>query len=202
MITEEALKILEKEAIENPNSVFAQHRLAIAYFNLGKFQEAKEAFKKVLKLDPFHFEAMINLGILLAQEGNLEEAKKAFTFTLKYYPKSLEAWNNLGLIEFELGNLDEAEKCYKKALEIDETFTEAWINLSTVLIEKELFEEAISALEKAKTYAPEAGIIYNNLAVAYYYLKDKESAIKNINLAKEKGYPVNPEFESMVNETL
>jgi Flp pilus assembly protein TadD len=45
-------------------------------------------------------------------------------------------------------------------------------------------------------------VIYNNLAVAYYYLKDKESAIKNLNKAKELGYPVNPEFERMVNESL
>ena len=202
MITEEALKVLEKEAIENPHSVFAQHKLAIAYFNLGKFQEAKEAFKRVLKLDPFHFEAMVNLGILLAQEGELEEAKKAFTFTLKYYPNSIEAWNNLGLIEFELGNFDEAEKCYRKALEINESFVESWINLSTILIEKGLFKEAISALEKAKTFAPENAVIYNNLAVAYYYLRDKESALKNLNLAKEMGYPVNPELERMINETL
>ncbi|PMP95953.1 MAG: hypothetical protein C0169_04990, partial [Thermodesulfobacterium geofontis] len=91
----------------------------------------------------------------------------------------------LGLIEFELGNLEEAEKCYRKALELNENFAEAWINLSTVLIEKGLFEEAIKALEKAKVYAPENAVIYNNLAVAYYYLKDKESALKNLNLAKE-----------------
>ena len=76
MLNEEVLKTLEKEAKENPHAVFAQHRLAIAYFNLGKLQEAKEAFKKVLKLDPYHFEAMVNLGIILAQEGELEEAKK------------------------------------------------------------------------------------------------------------------------------
>jgi len=192
--------IVEKEAKEHPHSPFAQHKLAIAYFNLGKFQEAKEAFKRVLKIDPYHFEAMINLGIILAQEGEIEEAKKAFTFTLKFYPKSVEAWINLGLVEFQLGNLEEAEKCYKKAIELKKDDPAAWVNLSTILIEKGQYKEAISALEKAKSLAPQMGTIYNNLAVAYYHLGNIEEAKKNIAQAKSLGYSVNPEFERLVNE--
>jgi tetratricopeptide (TPR) repeat protein len=46
---------------------------------------------------------------------------------------------------------------------------------------------------------PDLALAYNNLAVAYYYLKQYGLAVKNCQKAKDLGYAVEPEFVNLLN---
>ena len=215
---EAELAVLEKEVKENPKSVFAHHRLAIGYWQAGKMNEAIEAFRRLLKLDPPNFEARINFGTLLAQMGYLEDAKKQFEYALKVYPSSPEAWVNLGLVTLHLGQIEEAKKYYLKALEIIEkvkkdpaeyakravkiesTELSLLVNLSTVYIEEGNFEEAIACCQRALEKDPNLALAYNNLAVAYHYAGQKEKALEALKKAKSLGYPVSEDLEKAILE--
>lgn len=215
---EAELSILEKEVKENPKSVFAHHRLAIGYWQAGKLEEAIQAFRRLLQLDPPNFEARINFGTLLAQMGYLEDAKRQFEYALKGYPSSPEAWINLGLVDLHLGNISEAKDCYLKALEIIQKLKEdpeeyakkkvkiesaelsLWVNLSTVYIEEGEFEKAVEYCQKALAKDPNLALAYNNLAVAYHYAGKAEKAREALEKAKSLGYPVTEELEKAVLE--
>lgn len=215
---EKHLAILEKEVEENPKSIFAHHRLAIAYWQAGKLDQALKAFTELLKLDPPNFEARINFGTLLAQMGHLEDAKKQFEYALKGYPSSPEALVNLGLVHFHLGELEEAKKCYLKALEVLERLKEvpeelekreikirsaeisALVNLSTVYIGQEEYAKAIECCQKALQEDESLALAYNNLAVAYFYSGEKDKAKEALKKAKDLGYPVAEDLEKMVFE--
>ena len=104
----------------------------------------------------------------------------------------------MGLISFELGDLDAAEDYYRRALKVKPDLPAVWVNLSTVLIAREDYPAAEEACRRALEYAPEFSMAYNNLAVALYYQGRKEEARQALNRAKELGYPVNPNFEKLV----
>ncbi|NPB08777.1 MAG: tetratricopeptide repeat protein [Thermodesulfobacteria bacterium] len=213
---EKQLALLEKEVEENPKSVFAHHRLAIAYWQAGKLEEAVKAFRRLFELDPPNFEARINFGTLLAQMGHLEEAKKQFEYALKSYPSSPEALINLGLVHLHLGELEQAKECYLKALEalekmkahpeltekkkvkIDASEISLLVNLSTIYVEEGDFEKAIECCRKALEKDPNLALAYNNMAVALYYAGRHEEARKALQKAKELGYPVPEELEKMI----
>ncbi len=213
---EKQLALLEQEVKENPKSVFAQHRLAIAYWQAGKIEEAIRAFRRLFELDPPNFEARINFGTLLAQMGHLEEARRQFQYALKAYPSSPEALINLGLVHFHLGELQEAKECYLKALEelekmkaspetvekkeikIRSAEISLLVNLSTIYVEEGDFERAIECCQKALEKEPNLALAYNNMAVACHYAGKSEEARQALQKAKELGYPVSEELEKMI----
>ena len=56
---------LINETKKNPNSTLAHNKLGLAYFNIGKYNEAIIEFKKVLKIDP-------NLALVYSSMGSVE----------------------------------------------------------------------------------------------------------------------------------
>ncbi len=213
---EKQLAVLEQEVKENPKSIFAHHRLAIAYWQAGKLEEAINTFRKLFELDPPNFEARVNFGTLLAQMGHLEEAKKQFEYALKSYPSSPEALINLGLVHFHLGEIKEAKDCYLKALEalekikadpgtsakkevkIQAAELSLLVNLSTIYVEEGDFEKAIECCQKALEKDPNLALAYNNLAVALHYAGRSEEARRALLKAKDLGYPVPEDLEKMI----
>ena len=52
----------------------ARYDLGVAYFAVGKYAEAREAFEEVLRLNPEHLFAAYFLGRVDLAEGDLDQA--------------------------------------------------------------------------------------------------------------------------------
>ncbi len=112
--------------------------------------QARQAYEKVLELDPDHAGALGNLGRLMHEDGELEAA-------VVHYRRALEASGgndvtaafNLGLALEELGRDRAAADAYNAALTIDPTFADAHLNLSRVY---ERLGDRVSALRHLKSY--------------------------------------------------
>lgn len=112
--------------------------------------QAKQAYARVLELQPDHAEALVNLGRLLQEEGEVEEAASL-------YARALEASGgdqptaafNLGVALEDLGRRDQAAGAYRRAIEADPAFADAHYNLSRIL-ERE--GDKLSALRHLKSY--------------------------------------------------
>jgi tetratricopeptide (TPR) repeat protein len=72
----ELLKIATDWLKQNPNDAEAYYYLGLAEQNLGKLNDAKTKFKKVLSLNPHHTATVLALAKIAKQENNKTELTK------------------------------------------------------------------------------------------------------------------------------
>ncbi len=102
----------------------ARHLGALAFYD--NTQEALDAYRKAVVLDPSNASGWNELGHLLIRVGQLKEAeamyKKALDLNEALGNKQGMAnnYDNLGVVYRNRGDLVQAEATYKKALELDE----------------------------------------------------------------------------------
>ena len=85
----------------------------------GRLDEAVVKLKEVLKLDPNHFEAKLQLGVAYVRGRDFQSAAPAIKDLIKARPDYIPAYNNLSYVLAQLGRLDEAEQVCLEALKID-----------------------------------------------------------------------------------
>ena len=148
----------------------------------NNFKVAKNLYKKILKINPNHFESIFYLGVLLLESNNFDRAKQLFQKAIRIQPNYAPAHNNLGIIFNALEEAQKAISSYQKAIRIQPNYAPAHNNLGMVFGELGEFEKAISSYQMAVKYEPE------NLA-HYYYLSDLKEEILHSNL-KNKIYEI------------
>jgi tetratricopeptide (TPR) repeat protein len=92
--------------------------------------EARDAYRRCLELDPRHPDAHVNLGRLLHEEGILEGAREHYRLALEARPHDATAAYNLGVCLQDLGRAREAIRAYHRALEWDPENADAHFNLA------------------------------------------------------------------------
>lgn len=70
----------------------------IAAFEKGNFAGAKEAYERVLKVEPDNLAALVNLGTTEYRLGNTDEAERLLLRSMQIKPDNPTAWLNLGMI--------------------------------------------------------------------------------------------------------
>jgi tetratricopeptide (TPR) repeat protein len=90
-------------------------------------QGARSAYEAILKADPNHLEARINLGRLLHLDGRLAEAEQIYRFGGQAEPFLVF---NLAVLLEDLGREPEAIVAYREALALDPQFADAHFNLA------------------------------------------------------------------------
>src|SRR5229473_5206418 len=78
--------------------------LGSEYRNLGKTQEAEEAFQRELEIDPNNVLARYKLGVLTVEKGDGAKGKELIEAALREKPGLLHVDYNLGRAEMLLGN--------------------------------------------------------------------------------------------------
>ena len=86
---------------------------------IGKYEESRACFKRVLEIDPKHLATLNNLGLLFKKIKDYDEALKCFEKVINIDSNFLKAYNNIGTISLELGNIKNAIFNYKKVLQLD-----------------------------------------------------------------------------------
>lgn len=73
----------------------------IKAFEAGKFAAAREAYLRVLKIEPNNLPALVNLGATEYRLGNMDEAERLLRRSLQIKSDNPTAWLNLGIIYLE-----------------------------------------------------------------------------------------------------
>src|SRR5439155_732481 len=107
------------------------------------WQDAIEAYRRVVAIDPRYAAAWNNLGLLLHRLGSYDEAEAAYRSALKHDPRCCEAEYNLGSLHEDRGLIEEAIADYREALEISPDYADAHFNLAGALARAERGQEAI-----------------------------------------------------------
>lgn len=109
----------------------------------ARWEEAIEAYRRVVALDPGYAAAWNNLGLLLHRLGRYEEARRAYTAALEADPTLAEAAYNLGALEEDSGDTERAIACYRRAIELQPRYADAHFNLAAALARAGRHEAAV-----------------------------------------------------------
>jgi tetratricopeptide (TPR) repeat protein len=118
-----------------PREPRLHEELGTEYRSIGKMQEAEDAFRKELEIDPDNVVAQYKLGVLLTEKGNAAQGKQMIQEALKVRPGLRHADYNLGRAEMLLGNDQAALEDFERATKADsdqDVLEQAWYQLGTV----------------------------------------------------------------------
>ena len=108
--------------------------VALIYTQLGKNEEALEAYKDARANNPDDVNLVLNEANLYYQMGNKEKFKDLMQEAAQMAPNNADLHYNIGVINMEMGNVEEARAAYEKAIEIDPAYVNAQLNLSTTYV--------------------------------------------------------------------
>jgi len=97
------------------------------------WDDAIEAYRTVVAVDPSYAAAWNNLGLLHHRMGHYPEAQDAYEAALRAEPTCVEAAYNLGSLLEDLGELPASARYYRMALELSPDYADAHFNLAGVL---------------------------------------------------------------------
>jgi len=148
------LELLEPfQDSRNPDTLNA---LGIARAAAGRDDQALEAFRAALKVDPKNAIAWQNIGLTHVHARRPKEALPAFDQAFALNDRLPRAWNGRGAALEQMGRHGEAIEAWKRAIELDSHQFEALWNLGTVAMEQGDRDLARRALSQFAATAPPA----------------------------------------------
>ena len=158
-----------KRALElDPECAAIYHRLGLAYYKEGEFDDAKDAFQKAISLNPLSVHYHYSLGQLLQDyhdlDGAWREAVHEFTKAIELDPSYVEAWYDRGSLYDKRGELEKACHDFQQVVAQMPNYA-ARYNLAVLYIKRQLWAEAQEVLEEILSIEP-------NDSDAYYHLAD------------------------------
>ena len=118
-------------------------------FDKGRFHEAIEKWREMLRLDRTYVETHNNIGFAQYRLGNLEEAITEYLTALKIDPSYTPARNNLGLAYVRSGEFNKAHMSYQLALKYDPKNALVHYNIGCAYAVEEKTEPALLWLKRA-----------------------------------------------------
>ena len=128
----------------------------------GLLSDAQKGYRRILKKQPDHFDALHMLGVSEKQLGNHEAAMRLIKRALLANPRSASVHSNLGSLLMVLRRFEEAVVACEKAIELDSQLVDAHYNRGNALVELKQFAEAIGSFRKALAIDPLHANAHNN----------------------------------------
>jgi tetratricopeptide (TPR) repeat protein len=113
-------------------------------------EEAREAYRRALELDPVRADAHVNLGRLFHRSGEPGRAEPHYREAVRLAPDDPTPHFNLGVLLDELGRREEAVLAYRQAILRDPDFADAHCNLGLLLDSLGRRQEAVRHLMAAR----------------------------------------------------
>ncbi|MDX1495450.1 MAG: tetratricopeptide repeat protein, partial [Longimicrobiales bacterium] len=120
--------------------------------------DAIDAYRRALELDPTHSDAHLNVGRLLHEAGRVQEAEEHYRRAVRADPESARAFYNLGVALEDQSAAAGAMEAYEAALRLDPELAVAHFNLSRLLEAEGRQPEALAHLAEYKKILDRGGI--------------------------------------------
>ena len=166
----------------NPGDALGWYLLGRTKYNENRFQEAIDAFRKCLQLDPKNVRAESNLG--LSYEGLADDARARHAYvTAIQWENELslpdpQPYLNLGILLARDGHDAQAIPYLQKAVELAPQNPKAREQLGRAYEKLHMLRKAQSELEKAVLLAPSVSALHFQLGRVYHEEKNEDMAKK------------------------
>jgi hypothetical protein len=136
---------------------FSWFRQADEFHQAGKLEAALPLYKKVLKAEPNHWQAMFRLGLICWQIRDFDRAQRCLMSVIARKPDFPHAHYNLGVVYEEQGRVMQALASYQEAIRLKPDFGDAWEGLGKALHALGNPEDAVRCYDKALAVSPPHG---------------------------------------------
>jgi tetratricopeptide (TPR) repeat protein len=200
---EESLAALRKAITNMPYLPQGYYELGFTLMKLERYDEAKEALKKAMRLSPdILADSYYNLGLCLFQTGDINEAIK---FLEKYREKAgfetkVEAYRLLGRAYLQRHKLQKALSCFERVGYLEKPTWDTLLNMGVAYFGLDKFDKARECFERAREENPGALKVVYNLAVDYEKLGLLDKA-KNMYQKASQMKPQTPEEETLIKKS-
>ncbi|MCB5184100.1 tetratricopeptide repeat protein [Methylobacillus gramineus] len=148
-----------------PSALVVYNVLGVSLEGQKKFEDAVQAYRKALAINPSISEMHFNLGAVLSQLGRDDEAITSYQRAIAISPGLAVAHFNLATLLQTRLLLDEAIQHYRQAVGIEPGFYEAYGSLGTALQQQGHLDDAIACYRQALAISDHA-LGHFNLATA------------------------------------
>jgi protein O-GlcNAc transferase len=120
----------------------------------GRLAEAEPLYRRILAIQPGHFDALHLVGVIHYQRGEHIAAIRQIDAALKINPAAAAAHNNRGAALAELMRHREAVESYDRAIELAPDYADAFFNRGNALKELRQFGAALASYDRVVALAP------------------------------------------------
>ena len=162
----------------------SEQKLGVFYFKQKNFRNAKNCYKRAIKLDSQNIDNYYNLGLTFTALNEYEKAIKYFTLGFKYYsPEShhdIYIHYNCGRTLTMMKRYNEAIPHFQAGIKSDPMYVYNYIALGNSYIALHRYEDSIEILKRSIEMNPDILTSYNQIANCYVKLGLVEEGIKYI----------------------
>jgi tetratricopeptide (TPR) repeat protein len=136
----------------DPKSEFGYNNKGIVLYQIGRLEEAIQAYDTAIKINPRYAYAWNLKGMALDRLQEYKRAIKAYDRAIKINPKFKTAWHNKGNALYNLNEFDKAIDAYDEAIHINPQYAIALHNRGDAFYDQEkteLYDDAIDSYNKA-----------------------------------------------------
>ncbi|MBX7113439.1 MAG: tetratricopeptide repeat protein [Myxococcaceae bacterium] len=150
-----------------PQGLFAA---GVAAFDAGNLDGAKQAFSKLLELQPKLVSAHYNLGVIAEREGQLAQAEKHYLAAYEIDPQHRSTLLNLGKVYRLQDKFEKAIALYEQALKTpgNEGDVALLNNLTVAYRLAKKFDKAEATARSVLVKAKDNADAYKNLTLIYF----------------------------------
>jgi type IV pilus biogenesis/stability protein PilW len=177
---------------------------AIGLLREGRIDEAISAFQLIIKADPEHVSAHVNLARAYLEANDYEQAGITIRIATELEPENSDAHHVHGRVYQSTGRIDDAITAYQRSIEMNPNNAFSLNNLGYAYIQTGRYQDAVNVLESAVSYRNDIPYFFNNLGYAFMKTGELEKAASAFEAALE----LNPDYNraelnlSMVNRQL
>ena len=131
---DDAIVLLHKAVRKNPVDPAALAHYAHALMAAQRLKEALAAYDRLLAIEPRHFEAHYNRGVIFSRQQKHQEALASLDQALALQPDAAAVHFNRGVVLAELERHREALESYDRVLALDPNYAPALANRAMVVL--------------------------------------------------------------------
>lgn len=170
-----------------------QIQAAVAAHQAGNIEQARQLYRKALKYQPGHPDALHLLALIDYQSGRMESAVAGIRRAIAIHPEPWLYHFNLGRVLKDQGQLVDAALAYREALKRSPDNPQVMNNLGNLLLASGHTGESVGLFRALCARFPQDAVAWANLGNALsaaYQLEEAEAAYRQaIYLQPEKAEP-------------
>jgi predicted O-linked N-acetylglucosamine transferase (SPINDLY family) len=160
-----AISLLQRGIASAPNLAFLHAVLGLAYRYSGRTQEAINAYKRAIELDPNSIQTLISYASLLRECGQFDEAILVYEKIMKFNKDIPEVHFGIGSVYLSQSLHQKAIDAYLLALRLKPDYLDAMNGLGVAQMHLGLKKEAYNTFLRVLATSPNSLTALNNLGI-------------------------------------